>query len=173
MANMLSKCERKKRDDSQSSKNIRKEIELRNMNAFTMDNTESLVNIVTGIILPEQTVLQARELGEAAIEMAKEKNSAAIEIPKIMAFKQLEEKGKKSKLQASAQVPQVENKAIIAMCLARSAWLLHTQSETFKYEWTPYPLSLFEADSCTSCGYSMRKGVKSSFVEAIKSNLTD
>ncbi|GFS04738.1 hypothetical protein ElyMa_006503400 [Elysia marginata] len=149
MANMLSKCERKKRDDSQSSKNILEEIELRNMNPFTMDDKEFLVNVVTGIILPEQTVLQARELGEAAIEMAKEKNSAAIEIPKIMTFKQLEEKGKKSKLQAFAQIPQVENKAIRAMCLARSALPLHTQSETFKYEWTPYPLSLFEADSCT------------------------
>ncbi|GFR60757.1 hypothetical protein ElyMa_005414400 [Elysia marginata] len=102
MANMLSKCERKKRDDSQSSKNVLEEIELRNMNPFTMDDMESLVNIVTGTTLPEQTVLQARELGEAAIEMAKEKNSAAIEIPKIMTFKQLEEKGKKSKLQASA-----------------------------------------------------------------------
>ncbi|GFR75938.1 hypothetical protein ElyMa_003933800 [Elysia marginata] len=143
MANMLSKCERKKRDDSQSSKNVLEEIELRNMNPFTMDDKESLVNIVTGIILPEQTMLQAREFGEAAIEMAKEKNSAAIEIPKIMNFKQLEEIGKKSKLQASAQTPQVENKAIRAMCLARSAWPLHTQSETFKYEWTPYPLSLF------------------------------
>ncbi|GFR98053.1 hypothetical protein ElyMa_004491300 [Elysia marginata] len=95
MANMLSKCESKKRDDSQSSKNVLEKKELRNMNPFTMDDKEFSVNIVTGIILPEQTVLQARELGEAAIEMAKEKNSAAIEIPKIMTFKQLEEKGKK------------------------------------------------------------------------------
>lgn len=167
MANMLSTCKTKKKDDNESCKNVLEEIELRAMNPFSMDDKDSLVNIVTGRVLPEQTLLQARELGEAAIERTKEKSCDVIEIPKIMTFK---EKGKTSKSQASVQIHDVENKAIRAMCFARSSQP-HNERETFKYEWTPYPLSLFDANVSASSGYSMRKGVKSSFIVAISKEL--
>ena len=112
---LCTKQEKKKKDDSQSCKDALEEIELRSMNPFSMDDKASLVNIVTGIVLPDQTVLQARELGEEAIERTKDKNSDAIEIPKIMTSKLLEEKGKKSKSKTSVQIHQVENKAIREM----------------------------------------------------------
>ena len=129
------------------------------INPFTYNTNSSLVNIATDEKASSNDVLFAFSKGKTVIVDAASKNLNKINIIKLKPFNFQLKTNKTKQI-----IYHDETTVTRALCFIKDADT-KTRREAFSHECTNYPSSLFEPDE--SGGFSMRKGQKSDFVNAL------
>ena len=153
-------------DDQRLVEDIRKIVNEKMVNPFTSTNLDDVINIASGEKAASSDVINARELGLQAMRKAEEEENAKIVPPNLTTFSS-RKKSAPTKAQTLVKIYQDESSVSRALCFFQSCDE-HARNIAFLHEWTEYPASLFEVDPRVQGGYSMRKGIKSDYLIALK-----
>jgi hypothetical protein len=149
----------------QQLKNV---VEHQMVNPFVCES-QDLLNISTGEKAQTTQLIEARELGCAALESAKERGSEKVSAVKLTTFATTMTK-KVAPAAKANKVYETESQVL------RSLYFVQNMTdaekiEVFSHEWTNYPSSLFEPDHNLDQGFSMRKGNKADYLIAVRASV--
>ncbi|KAG1649640.1 hypothetical protein GQR58_028793 [Nymphon striatum] len=161
--------EKLRKDDMEAVLQIKRTVEEKMQNPFHPSlATDKLMNISTGQILAETTLVDAKRLGLEAMDAATTTNADKIVQPKMETFATHLKKIQK-KIDTVKEVIREESAVTRALCFAQNL-SDEARTEAFSYEWLEYPPSLFEPEKN---GYSMRKGCKSTYLSTLQAEVAD
>ena len=134
---------------------------------FLAANQADLINIFTGVRNTSDDLIYAQVKGISAMKAAEEAESGKILCPQIKRFTE------KSSIHPNKdimirKVYQEESSMTRTLCFIQNADG-KTRSESFSFEWTNYPSSIFQPAPHLPSGYSMLKGNKCDFLASLLS----